>query len=395
MELAAPLESQPSWNPLRVTGTELAPNVLLAAKLIALCLLLTNHQARLPDEPFLPFLPFLDVLRAPFPFEVLVKGVFFGSAFALLFNRRVRASALLLGGSILLSVVASKAYYGNNKLFCGVFLLLAGLEKPGASPGLLRWQLVIVYAGAALNKWFDPDWRSGQFFDHWAGVRLETPLYLALASKLPPLVAGKIFCWATILTETSLAIGFAFRRLWPYAVWLGLLFHASAMWFTGSTFTMFFYAMSASYLIFAPWPRQPLTVIYDGDCGFCEKTRRFFERLDFDYVYRWAAFQTGVGERFGIARRALEQRAHVVADGRVTSGYQAFKRLVWFNPVCYFAMALLLTLPGDGDSAFRNWIWALTLFLFSPLANPFGERIYDWIARNRHRLPGDKTCKVA
>ena len=48
------------------------------------------------------------------------------SAVALLFNRSVRASCLALGGVILIGVVSSKAYYGNNKTFCGLMLFLTG-----------------------------------------------------------------------------------------------------------------------------------------------------------------------------------------------------------------------------------------------------------------------------
>ena len=52
MEVAAPLSpAKPSWNPLRVDGSGLEPNVLLAAKLIAFCLLATNHLRVYPDEP--------------------------------------------------------------------------------------------------------------------------------------------------------------------------------------------------------------------------------------------------------------------------------------------------------------------------------------------------------
>ena len=393
--MAGAVAEAPSWNPLRCSGTELAPNVLLAAKLIALCLLITNHQARLPGEPFLPFLPFLEVFRAPFPFEIVVKGVFFGAALALLFNRNVRASALLLGGVILLSVVSSKAYYGNNKLFCGLFLVLTGLQKPGQEPWLLRYQVALVYLGAALNKWLDPDWQSGQFFEHWGRVRLEQPVFIALSDALPPLLAGKIFCWTALATETAVGVGFLFRRTWPYAIWLGILFHTGAMWFTGSVFTMFYYAMLASYLVFVPWPKEKLTVLYDGDCGFCEATRRFFERLDFDRVYDWRPFQGGAGDRWGIARQELKRAAFVVAGGRAYGGFRAFKAITLYNPVTYFVLALLLTLPGDGPSTFRHVVAGLAILLYLPAFEIVGEPIYQFVARNRHRLPGEKSCKVA
>ena len=60
MDLPATVTSsrQASWNPLRIDGADLEPKVLLAAKLIAIALLVTGHLRVYPDEPFLPFLPF-------------------------------------------------------------------------------------------------------------------------------------------------------------------------------------------------------------------------------------------------------------------------------------------------------------------------------------------------
>ena len=87
---------KPSWNPLRCSGTVLPTNILLMAKLIALCLLLTNHVRQIPD-PWLPFVPVFDWIGAPAAFQRALQVVFVGSAIALLFNRRVRLSCLLLG----------------------------------------------------------------------------------------------------------------------------------------------------------------------------------------------------------------------------------------------------------------------------------------------------------
>src|SRR5262245_36430362 len=98
-----------SWNPLRCSGTALPPQLLLMAKLIAIALLLTNHVRLLPD-PFLPFVPGLDRLVEPWLFQKTLQTVFILSAAALLLNRQVRTMCLLLGGSILIGVVSSRAY---------------------------------------------------------------------------------------------------------------------------------------------------------------------------------------------------------------------------------------------------------------------------------------------
>src|SRR5207247_4597316 len=102
----------------------------------------------------------------------------------------VRASCLALGAVILIGVVSSKAYYGNNKTFCGLILFLTGLYEPGAEPWLLRAQFALVYFGAGLNKLLDADWRSGSFMEDWATVRLKQGAYIAVASWLPRLLVA-------------------------------------------------------------------------------------------------------------------------------------------------------------------------------------------------------------
>ena len=194
---------KPSWNPLRCGGTVLPTNLLLMAKLIALCLLLTNHVRQIPD-PWLPFVPAFDWIAAPAAFQRVLQVVFVFSAIALLFNRWVRLWCLLLGGSILIGVVSSKAYYGNNKTFCGLILFLTGLYEPGQEPWLLRIQFAIVYFGAGLNKLLDADWQSGVFMEHWATARLKNEVYMTIASWLPAMLLARLMSWGRILTELGI-----------------------------------------------------------------------------------------------------------------------------------------------------------------------------------------------
>jgi predicted DCC family thiol-disulfide oxidoreductase YuxK len=393
--LAEPITSAPparavsSWNPLRCGGAALPTQVLLMAKLLALSLLLTGHVRLLPD-PFLPFIPGLDQIVPPEIFQKLLQTVFPASAFALLVNRWVRTSAFVLGLTMLIAVLSSKAYYGNNKIFTGLMLLFAGLYDPRTGLLFLRWQIVIVYFGAGLNKLLDPDWQSGVFFQHWAGTRLQNPLYLAVAGALPPLFAAKIFCWGTILVELSLAGIFLLKRLIPLAIWISVLFHASLLLFTGSTFTMFFYAMQSAMLVFAFWPRTA-TVIYDGDCSICEKTRRFMERFDLEGMFAWRASQSGIGERHGISRENLQRRIFLVAEDRIYSGFRAFQMMFLWNPLTYFALAILLAAPPADWANYRRILVLLILAFFFPLFRPAGEAVYNWIARNRYR---SSACEI-
>lgn len=162
------------WNPFRITGTAMPPNLLLLCKILAVALLATGHVRILPD-PFLPFIPGLDGLTDPAIFKGTLQTVVVVAAVALLFNRCVRASTLILGGCVLLAVLSSKAYYGNNKTFVGLALILAGLSDFDRPPYLLRWQLALVYFGAAVNKLLLEDWQNGLFFAYWGEQKVRNP----------------------------------------------------------------------------------------------------------------------------------------------------------------------------------------------------------------------------
>ncbi len=382
-----------SWNPARCTGTALPPNVLLMAKLIALALLLTNHVTLLPD-PFLPFVQALEHIPGPL-FQWTARVVFVASAAALLFNRAVRVNCLLLGGSILIGVLASRAYFGNNKTFCALMLVLAGLLPRASEPLTLRWQVAIVYFGAGLNKAFEPDWHSGQFFEHWAGEKLAIPPYQWLSAMLPPLALGKAMCWLTIVFETGAALCMVVPRLQLWGVSASVLLQSGFLLFTGTTFTMFFYGMQAAMFAFLRWPSQPVEVIYDGDCGFCDWCREQFNRLDFDGVFAWQPYQSGRGKAYGITDEAAGRRLQLVTpEGRVLDGFHAVRRMMFYLPVVWMALFAMIALAPPPQPVTRRIIVGVALFLLSPLANPVGVWAYDLVARNRHRIFPGRVCAV-
>ena len=336
----------PSWNPLRCGGTALPVNLLIMAKAIAIALLLTNHVRLLPD-PFLPFIPGLDRIPASL-FQRTLQVLFVASAVALLFNRWVRVSCFVLGMTMIVSVLASKAYYGNNKTFCGFIFFLTSLYQPGQDPWMLRLQLVLVYFGASTNKLLDADWRSGVFFNNWAVNRLHQPLYIALTSVVPPMLLAKAVSWFTIANELGLSVLLLVRRLFPLGIWLSVLLHSAMLLFTGSTFTMFFYAMTASMLIFVTWPEMPITVIYDGDCGFCMKSKNLIERFDLENMFRWKPYQSGAGRPFGISDSDANRRLYLINGDKIYSGFRALKMIVLYNPVSYLVTYVVLAAAGCG-----------------------------------------------
>jgi predicted DCC family thiol-disulfide oxidoreductase YuxK len=361
------------------------------AKLIALSILLTSEWRALPD-PFLPFVPFFDLFHSTALFRWALKIALLGSLGCLLFNRWVRTACAVAGSVFLIGMLASRPYFTNNRMFAGCVLFLLGLYQPRQKLPLLRLQIVLVYIGAAVNKLLDVNWRNGQFFQYWAGIYVKEPLYFWAASLLPEKGMALLMSWFTMIIECFLAVGFLLRRFWTKVIWLGLLFHGASVFLTNRTFGIFICAIPASYLAFAVWPEEPFTVLYDGDCGFCSRTRRFFERFDFGHKFNWVPFQQ-TQEHYGIPQASLLERVYVVGGGKTSGGYRAFQRLFLYNPVTYFVMALLIATPPVSLIVYRRWLIFVLMAIFSPLLAPVGERVYAVVARNRHRLSA-QACPV-
>lgn len=357
--------AKPSWNPLKCTGTDLPKNLTIMVKTLAIVVLVVNHVRILPD-PWLPFIPFVDHLP-PLLFQKTLQTVFLLAAIAIVFNRRVRLSSLVLGSTMLLAVVSSKAYYGNNKTFCGLMFLLAGLYKSG-TPNFLRWQLAITYFGAGLNKLFDPDWHSGVFFENWAVNRLHQPWYIALNSVLPPMVNARIMCWTTIVTELGIVPCLFIPQLNSLAVLSNVLFQASLCIFTGTTFTLFFYSMTASSLALVPWPQLPVTVHYNPLRPVSDFARRFFSAWDLDHMFHWTPVTTS------------QSPLQLLTGNKSYTGFRAAQTLILLNPITYFviaaAIASLESVRGSEGVLLRRLVVGTCLVLLTPPLAWAADRLF-------------------
>lgn len=108
------------------------------------------------------------------------------------------------------------------------------------------------------------------------------------------------------------------------------------------------------------------TLIYDGECGVCQKAVTLLRRWDRERVLRYVPFQDGPAvARFGIALPALAAAMHLILpNGRVYAGADAVPEL-------------LKRLPGKR--------WLAPLFRI-PGVLPVARRIYAGMAQRRHCL---------
>lgn len=351
-----------SLNPLRCCGTRLSPQLLLAAKLIALPLLWFNAPGSIP-EPFVPFLLIFDRIGHPVIVQRALSALAYVAAVAILFNRAVRAACFTLGAVTFVSILSCRGSYYNNAVYYGFILMLIGLagdegegQEDGQRPWLLRLQVALVYAGAGLDKILDPDWRSGQFFENWASV-IEQSFYLRAKSWFPPMALSQLTSWATFTLELGLAALLLVPRTSRFAVRVGMVFHTALTFFIGNTFGFFYFAILASYLAFVDWPAGRLAVVYDGASPLGRTLRRLLGWIDVD-------------ERFDWAPAPPLPRASVVlrVRDRTYAGASAVRVILLYNPVTYLffvalvGLSLTRNLEATGFS-FATMLLGLAFFL--------------------------------
>lgn len=315
-----------SLNPFRLTGTGLPPNLLLMAKFVTLCFILTGQVSALPDH-FLPFLRIFDSLGSPLAFHRALEAIFVVAAIALFLNRSVRIACIVLGGVILLGLLSSRVYFENNRMFTGCILVLAGLSTRDEPFPLVRAQVVLLYAAAAANKLLEANWRTGHFFDSWVATLSHHALYGRASALFPALFLSTLVDWSVIITEFVIAAGFLYRRFFLPTIWLAIGYHTTLMLVTGRSFGMFWYALLGSYLAFAPWPAVPATVATGG--------------------WRWRAL--GLLARFHlqgpIRLEAAKQRGMaVLVNQRQYWGMTADLVVLLLSPVFYLLFAVISSL---------------------------------------------------
>ena len=117
------------------------------------------------------------------------------------------------------------------------------------------------------------------------------------------------------------------------------------------------------------------TVIFDGECGFCQRAIKLGKRLDWLHRMGWRArSEPGLKETFPQLSDEETQRRMVSIrqDGKAYGGFFAVRDIMVHLPLT-FVPALILYVPG---------------------MSRLGVPVYKWIAKNRHHFGGklENSC---
>jgi len=337
------------------------PHTLMIAKMTWV-LLVWEQFSHYLHEPFLPFFDSLYLLNQIPGYGLLLKLLFFGAGIALMLNRQVRTMSILLGLITLLANVQSEVNFRNHSTICGCALLLAGLTPPGKEPWLIRWQMVVVYLGAWLNKQLDPDWLDGSFFQYWTHAELKHSAYMYLAALLPGASLSILFSWTTILSEFAIMVGLAVRRWWCWALWMGALFHlATFVFMKGNPFGHFMQSLGIVYLAFITWPKARGTV------RFGALINRIWIRMlrcwDSEKQYDWTVYPS-------------DPWLSLTTEGKQLIGLRALREILLHSPGFFWTVFILFQLlihllpwPEKFFTTFLLLLLAATPFALASLSD--------------------------
>ena len=239
-----------AFNPLRLSGHALPPQLVLMARLLALFLLLRGES---PYRTYLPYLELLDRFP-PDALGVVMRGAADAGYLLTLATPFIRLGAGVSGSMLLLGLLACRPCLSVAHTFVACLLLAVALSDRRTEGRLVRAQVVMLYAGATLHKIVDPDWWNGRYFDAMLVARHEHALYATVAAALPAGLLATAMGLATVAAQAALAICFLRPRAYRAGVILGVLFHGAMVLIMQSTFGPFFGALLIAYVAFLPWP---------------------------------------------------------------------------------------------------------------------------------------------
>ena len=114
-----------------------------------------------------------------------------------------------------------------------------------------------------------------------------------------------------------------------------------------------------------------IDIAFDGLCVFCRRSVRVLRVLD---LRRRLVFHDSTDRKLvlrqlpALAGADLDAAMWALTRGRTYRGFYAFRRIAWAVPP----------------------LWPLVPLLHLPGVSVVGERVYDWVARNRSQL----GCRV-
>ena len=244
-------------NPFCVTGKAIVPELVLAVRMLAVYLLLTQEfpfNGTQGGGRFYAFWGFLGQIGSDQEFNLGVRLLFLSGVGTLLFSRFVRFGALCAGLAFAAGPLSCLTCISVAHLFTGCIFLCTALSNDVTGSGIIRFQLVVLYLGADLNKISDIDWWTGASIETLLVTKHQIASYMHAASAFPPVFLSQMTGIGVIVLQMGIAVLLFRRATVVYAMLLALVLHLPMMVLMEMTFGPFLFALVAAYGSLLTWP---------------------------------------------------------------------------------------------------------------------------------------------
>jgi hypothetical protein len=246
-------------NPFYVTGKAVVPELVLAVRALAVYLLLTQEfpfNGNQGGGRFYPIIGFLARIGTDEQFNMAVRLLFLAGTGILLFSRFVRLGALGAGLAFVMGPLSCQTCISVAHLFTGCVFLCTALSNNVTGTSLIRFQLVVLYLGADLNKVSDTDWWTGASIETLLVTKHQIASYMNAARILPRGFLSQMTGMGVIVLQMSIAILLLYRKTIVYAMLLALVLHLPMVLLMQMTFGPFLFALVTAYGSLLRWPRR-------------------------------------------------------------------------------------------------------------------------------------------
>lgn len=255
-----------------------------------------------------------------------------------------------------------------------------GIEKRDENwsmPSILYWgawiMLGIAYTISGIDKAMAPSWMDGSAITHLLNNPLARDYFLRDALLTTPEWVRQLITWSALVLEIGFALLVIFSKTRLYA-WLFIMsMHMGILLIVDFPDLTFGVIMIHLFTFDARWFKTDVpnaVVIFDGVCGFCNKSVDMLLRLDNQKLYRYTSLQGEMAKTLPIDKDV--DSIVLYSEGKLYYKSTAILKILTSLGGVFVALRLLYIIPRT-----------------------VRDYLYDFIATYRYKIFGKRDqCRV-
>lgn len=244
-------------------------------------------------------------------------------------------------------------------------------------PSILFWGAWVIvgisYTISGIDKAMAPSWIDGSAITHLLNNPLARDYFIRDMLLNTSEFVRQMFTWTALILEIGFGFLVIFRKTRLYAWLMIMAMHIGILMIVDFPDLTLGVMMIHLFTFDARWFKKELknpTIIFDGICGFCNKSIDTLIKIDEEKIFRYTSLQ---GEF--VKKLSLEENIDSI--------------VFYENGILYYkSTAILKILRSLGG------MWVITN-IFYVIPRVVRDAIYDFIAKHRYKLFGKmQSCRM-